>query len=353
MLLFLIGCGSSIINEQKEVLAEDTAEEVTNIEEDEQQEEQEDVQDSDETESPEDTEIVEPSEETEEEEEEEEEEEDTSTSETTLADLTDFSTAGPYAVYETTEMADVSGCMGMNYQVYTPNIESDYLMILGHGFGRGGSSMTDWGSHFASWGFTVLLPTDMCHYNILSGVDPELNAINLTELADIHGGNNRIYTGHSAGGLSSLIATTIDPNAVGLIGLDTTDTGAFPGPPPQLGLDFASSVTVPSFSLIGEPSSCNTENNSIPVFNLISGRNMVRVNGADHCDYEGPTNWACESVCLNSTTPTFSDDEIRPVIRQLATAASMWISGMHDDGEMYWSEDILMELGSNGLIQPL
>jgi hypothetical protein len=241
----------------------------------------------------------------------------------------------------------------MNYNAYTPQGGSDYLMILGHGFARGGETMTEWGKHFASWGITVLLPTNMCHYNILDGVDHELNGTNLMELANLHSEANHIYAGHSAGGLASLIAASFDPNAIGLIGLDTTDTGGQPGTPPELGQDFAPFVTVPAFSLIGEPSSCNTENNAIPLFDLTADSTTIRINDADHCDYENPTNWGCESFCLNQNGSTFTDDEIRPMIRKMGTAAAMSISGLHEDGEAYWSNQVLDEMSVSGLVQPL
>ena len=68
-----------------------------------------------------------------------------------------------------------------------------------------------------------------------------------TELA---GGGKVIYAGHSAGGLSAVLAAKAATSSLAVLGLDLTDADG-------LALAAANDVTVPALGLIGEPSSCN------------------------------------------------------------------------------------------------
>ena len=281
-----------------------------------------------------------------------ESETETETEEETLADLVDFSQLGNYAVVSSTESTNVTNCPGMSYHVYAPeNLSNPPVMVLGHGFARGGSKVVEWAEHFASWGVEVLVPMDLCHYNFL-GVDHEMNGQNMMELAAHHGAQDPIYGGHSAGGLAALIAASMDSNTLGLIGLDATDTEGVPTVPDFIGQSYAPQLTAPAFGLIAEPSSCNAENNGITLLGLVPDSYMLRIKSSDHCDFEYPTDGGCEFLCLNDNT-TFDDSEIRPMIRSLSTAALMHLTGMHADGEAYWFSPVLDELVATGLVQEL
>ena len=119
--------------------------------------------------------------------------------------LPDFIQAGPYDVSIRGMAGMVTSCDSISYTVYTPQgIENPTTMVLGHGFARGADTMTGWAEHFSSWGIEVLLPT-LCHYNVFTGVDHEMNGQNMKELAMIHGAVKVIYAGHSAGGLAAII----------------------------------------------------------------------------------------------------------------------------------------------------
>ena len=51
---------------------------------------------------------------------------------------------------------------------------------------RGGEKMFGWAEHLASWGIKTVVPT-LCHYNVLNGVDHEMNGQNMVELAAVVG----------------------------------------------------------------------------------------------------------------------------------------------------------------------
>lgn len=223
----------------------------------------------------------------------------------------------------------------MDFTVYSPNIENPSIVILGHGFARGPGTMTGWADHLASWGVKVLLPT-LCHYNILAGVDHEKNGLNMVELGQAYGANEVIYAGHSAGGLAAIIAGSLDNNNLGILGLDATDTDGIPGVPNFIGQQYAANVTSTAFSVRGEPSSCNSEGNGLDLFEMMPNSYKVKVDEADHCDFEYPTNFGCEINCENSQA-SVSDEEIRSLIVTFGTSAILSLAGISEDGWIIWA----------------
>ena len=262
----------------------------------------------------------------------------------------DFFQLGSYEVLIESQSASVTNCPNMDYAVYYPEgISNPPVVVLGHGFARGSSVMTGWAEHLSSWGVEVLLPT-LCHYNVFTGVDHEMNGQNMKELASLRGALEVIYVGHSAGGLAAIIAASQDDNAIGVLGLDTTDTQDVPGVADFIGRDYAGGVMAPAFSLRGEPSSCNSNNNGLDLFRMMGDYKAVKINSADHCDFENPTDFICELNCESESTE-FADEEISSVIITLSTAAVMSISGMSEYGTSVWSTEGLEEWLDLGIIQ--
>ena len=265
--------------------------------------------------------------------------------------ITDFLQRGPYEVTEDSRSAQVTNCTNQPYSVYTPNgITNPPVVILGHGFARGADSMTGWADHLSSWGVEVLLPT-MCHYNVFAGVDHEMNGQNMKELAVLHGATNVVYAGHSAGGLAAIIAASQDPQSSGVLGLDATDTKDIPGIPDFIGQQYAANVSCKAYSIMGESSQCNSENNGLDLFQLMNDHSIIKVVGADHCDFENPTDWICESQCENQSAE-FTDEEITAVITTLGTAAIMSLTGLSGDGTIIWTDGI-DEWKTAGIIQEI
>ena len=256
-------------------------------------------------------------------------------------DPMDFSQLGPHSVVVDRRGVSVTNCSNMTYDVYSPaDLLDTPVVVLGHGFARGADKMTGWAEHLSSWGVEVLLPT-LCHYNVFAGVDHEMNGQNMIELASHHGATEIVYAGHSAGGLAAIIAASQDNSAIGLLGLDVTDTeGSLPLSPsiPEfLGQNYAGNVECPAFSMFGEASSCNADNNGIDLFQMMSNSRSIKVIGADHCDFESPTNFICELNCQNNSAEV-SDEEIRSTIITLGTAAIMSLTDFPDEGIQVWDD---------------
>jgi pimeloyl-ACP methyl ester carboxylesterase len=262
--------------------------------------------------------------------------------------ITDFLQPGPFSVTVSSRIASVTDCPSMDYSVYSPGVSDAPVVVLGHGFSRGSGVMTGWAEHLSSWGAEVLLPT-LCHYNVWLGVDHEMNGRNMIELASLHGSVNTVYAGHSAGGLAAIIAASQDRNAVGVLGLDATDTEDVPGVDDHIGQNYAGSVTCPAFLIVGEPSTCNAENNGIDLFRMMSDYQAVKVISSDHCDFENPTDAVCEMSCENSTV-IFGDSEIRSVIITLGTASVMSMTSLSEDGVTVWSDSSLQDWMESGII---
>ncbi|MEC7986479.1 MAG: hypothetical protein VX278_15035, partial [Myxococcota bacterium] len=189
------------------------------------------------------------------------------------------------------------------------------------------------------------------HYNVFTGVDQEMNGQNMVELATLFGATSVIYAGQSAGGVAAISAASQDSRTIGVVGLDATDTQGAPGVPDFLGRDYAGSISVPSYALVGEPSTCNSDNNGVTLFEMMGTSQILQVTSSDHCDYEYPTDWACETLCLNEEN-LFVDEEIASTIAYLSTAGILALAGDSVAGTA-WQDENLSSWIDMGLITRL
>ena len=252
----------------------------------------------------------------------------------------DYRIVGTHSVSLTTQT--IAASCQMETHIFTPAADTGApLIVLGHGFARSADQVTGWAEHLASWGFIVAAP-QLCHSSLWD-TDHELNGEDMLVIADVLGAGEVIYAGHSAGGLSALIAGALDVRTVGVVGLDATDADG-------VGLGYAPLLSAPALGLLGEPSDCNADCNGSELYETVSDSVAVRVTDADHCDYESDTDWMCTTFCTNSAA-TFSDDEIQTTIRGLMTAAAFEIT----DGQSgWWLSGMYYEsLLSKGRLSPL
>jgi pimeloyl-ACP methyl ester carboxylesterase len=236
--------------------------------------------------------------------------------------------AGPYAATTSTgSVATASGC-ALAWKTWTPDSPSVGRVVLAHGFMRSADQFADWGAHLASWGVTATTAS-LCHSTILD-VDPVANAEDLVALVAATGGGSALYIGHSNGGISALLAGVRDPNAVGVLGLDPVESygGDSAG--------VAAGATLAVGALLGESGLCNDSNSGQAVFAAAPGAQLLRVSGADHCDFEAPTDATCTSFC-NSTGSGFSDDEVRGTVRALVAGFALWRLAGSTAGEAWWT----------------
>jgi hypothetical protein len=238
--------------------------------------------------------------------------------------VTDFSAPGPYTVTSADGQQPTAGCgvFGqMDYTSYTPDGgQNAPLVVLGHGFQRGRANMAEMAQHMASFGLRVVTP-DYCHATAIDS-NPQQNATDQVALGHaLSNGAPVIHAGHSAGGLASILAAAADTDAVALLALDAVDNGG-------AGAAAAPGVGMPAFGIDGEPSNCNQNNNNgTHLAKLVPGGSAVLAVGAQHCDFEGPTDLLCTGLCGEGP------GQQREIIRTLGTAFVAWRAGIDPTGE--------------------
>ncbi len=264
------------------------------------------------------------------------------TADTGPAPLPDYRTPGPYAVDAQDTTSAATSCRSMAVSAYAPvGAPAGPVVVVAHGFTGRRTDMEGWGAHFASWGFTALVPS-MCHSTPLD-VDHRQNGLDLVALAaDLAPGQVPFYVGYSAGGLAALVAATEDPGAGGNLGLDMVD--AF-----GIGARAAPGLTAPAAALHAEPSSCNSRNNGVPLYDGV-GAPTLAIPGADHCDWNNPAQPSCAVLC--ATGP--DEPRIPQAIATLATSWLLWQSGLDPVAARWWTPgaDGYDQLVADGWIAP-
>ena len=269
-------------------------------------------------------------------------------------DDTGLDTAEPYNIEITIETLQNSGLHSYseeNSSLSVASCDSDISFIhvqtskenaptvlLSHGFARSSSNMVGWAQHWATWGFDVIV-VDMCHW-----MDHAANGAALAELSNQLGVPSPIFAGQSAGGLASLVAASDSPNSIGVLGLDATDDGL------STGASISSQVSAPVLGLIGEPSFCNSDNNGIGMLQATGDATLLRVNDADHCDFEAPTDGGCTAVCQNGSA-TISEEDIHKTILSLSTAGLLWLGTENSSALDLWTGSQKQTLIDSGAIE--
>ncbi len=209
----------------------------------------------------------------------------------------DYGARGEHTVTTTTLSVETSCAMSVT--LYEPSGGGDRLVVLAHGFARSAANMAGWADHAASHGVIVATP-ELCHASMWD-TDHVENGHDLVELASALGATEVVYAGHSAGGLAALLAADEDDSAVAWVGLDPVDSD---------GLGAAISLSIPASALIGEPSDCNDSANGAGL-----DADIELIAGADHCDFESPTDWMCTTFCADA------GGDVHDTILELSTAA--------------------------------
>ncbi len=240
-------------------------------------------------------------------------------------EVPDYSQPGPLSTstHQDTRVT-TSGCTLVS-TVVAPEQPVDRVILL-HGFMRSGQNMLGWAEHLASWGLEVQVP-DLCWSGLTP--NPELNAQDVLELA---GGEPVALVGHSAGGLSALIAGA-SGQVKALVGLDPVE---------QQGQDhslLSGQVSAPTLALFGSPGSCNAEGNGVALYLAVPGSDLYDLVGAGHCDFESPTDGLCEAFCAGPQSEV-SDESRRQALAGLVTA---WVLQDHIDAQLQRHPGVLIE----------
>ncbi len=241
-------------------------------------------------------------------------------------DLLEWSEAGAVAYAVTAHSFPSSYGCTVEFEQYTPeDAASRTAVILSHGFMRSLEQSRGWARHWASRGMTVVV-VSLCNSTWLDG-HHDRNAKDMVavtdRVVDREPADRVVYAGHSAGGLSALLAAYEDPRAVGYLGLDSVDSG-----------DLAATVRsgsrrydVPSLILLADPSACNAENNIVAALPESSSISIAHIPFARHCDFEKPYDPQCALLC-GTVKPREVATQVRRTVELVATA---WLE-MHAAG---------------------
>jgi dienelactone hydrolase len=226
--------------------------------------------------------------------------------------------AQPAAFIVHTETAELKE-HELHIDVYQPGAgASSGMAIVAHGFMRSRSRHRDLGQALAAAGVTAVVP------DLPYALDHWGNGEVIVELAHkLEAGalglppierSRIVLIGTSAGGLATVLAAAKLPGLAGWVGLDPVDgTGT--------GIRAASQLSAPAVVLLGDRSGCNLYGSGRLIARAVPRllRSIV-LNGASHCDFEGPTNKFCQRVCGGSSPAMQAvarEETVRTVIELL------------------------------------
>ncbi len=194
----------------------------------------------------------------------------------------------------------------LRYALYhIPHARRGDLVVLGHGFLRGKERMANLARALAADGVTVAA-LDFRNARPW-GADPIRNGLDMIRVANALGARRVVYAGFSAGALAALIAGRNDPRARGVVALDLVDARG-------LGERMSAGLDRPLIALVGEPSACNAHNKGLAVFAASRHATVEHFAGADHCDFESPTDWLCRLLCEQTPGASRRADIMRATV---------------------------------------
>jgi dienelactone hydrolase len=174
------------------------------------------------------------------------------------------------------------------------------VIVLGHGFSQSKSHHVNQGKHWASRGCIALIP------NFNAASDHSRNADELRRCIDWifaqHADpssqffgkvwTNRVgATGHSAGGLSAIVAAARDPRIRALAPMDPVDNK-------NLGVNALPKVKIPTAIIYSEPSACNARGSALQLYNAATPpKRGIKIVGANHTDPQDPAGLLSSIIC--------------------------------------------------------
>jgi dienelactone hydrolase len=204
-------------------------------------------------------------------------------------------TAQPAAFSVATSTTALGG-VDVNVDVYRPqHLDAIGVAVLAHGFTRDRLRDRDLAQALASAGIIAVAPDLPSSVNLLGNGDAVAGLV-----GDLERGTlgiapapraKIVLIGTSAGGLATVIAAAKLPGLAGWVGLDPVDgTG--------MGTLAARKLQMPTAVLLADPSVCNLFGSGRLIANALASTSRAqRMRGASHCDFEGPTNKFCRTVC--------------------------------------------------------
>lgn len=216
-----------------------------------------------------------------------------------LATATDPGSNGPYpAVRETISIPGTQNA-SLTTDLYYPGTLGEVsaaagqcpVIVLGHGFSQSKDQHVNQGRHLATRGYVVLIP------NSNAASDHSRYADELRRCLDWIGARHtdpaspflgRIRTnragasGHSAGGLSAILAAARDPRIRAVSVMDPVDNGG-------QGVAALTNLSAPVAITFSEPSSCNANGSALTLYQAARApKRGLKIVGANHTDPQDP-----------------------------------------------------------------
>ncbi|MEO5765373.1 MAG: hypothetical protein ABIR52_08710, partial [Casimicrobiaceae bacterium] len=203
----------------------------------------------------------------------------------------------PYDV--TTETSALAG-VGVKVDVYRPldNLAAG-VAVLAHGFTRDRTRDRDLARDLAQAGIVAIAPDLPSIADYWSNGDAVIDVVGALERGAYGLPPTRrsrvVLIGTSAGGVATVIAASKLPGLGGWIGLDPVDRSG-------TATRAAARLTAPAVVLLGDPSVCNLFGSGRSIAQAVPTLvRTQRLRGASHCDFEGPTDNFCRTVCGRSS----------------------------------------------------
>jgi len=214
--------------------------------------------------------------------------------------VTTVCSAGLPQIASFTATVELDGKLVMPVDVYLPPThKSAPVVLLAHGFTQNKRYHANQGRQLAAAGYVVLVPS------LQRFADHPGHARDLISLLDWVTRQNtdissRLFgranasraaaCGHSAGGLSALLAAAADKRFRALVLLDAVDSNG-------LGAKAAAKIAIPSLSVCAEPSAWNANGSPEKLAAALpQPKQLVKIAGANHLEAQDPANKLGEPV---------------------------------------------------------
>jgi len=174
------------------------------------------------------------------------------------------------------------------------------VIVLGHGFSQSKDQHVNQGRHLATRGYIVLIPNSNAASDHSRFADDLRKCIDWIEARDSD--TNSLFfgrvradrvgaTGHSAGGLSAILAASRDARIRAVSPMDSVDNGG-------LGVAALASVAAPVAITYSEPSSCNANGSALTLYEAaLAPKRGIRIVGANHTDPQDPASALSAVFC--------------------------------------------------------
>jgi len=183
------------------------------------------------------------------------------------------------------------------------------VIVLGHGFSQSKANHANQGLQLATRGYIVLIPNSNSSSDHSRFADDLIKCIDWMEQRNNDPGSvfyararvDRVgVSGHSAGGLSAILAASRDSRIRAVSTMDPVDNS-------DLGVAALPAISAPVAITYSESSSCNANGSALLLYNAaVAPKRGIKIVGANHSDPQDPVSFTSIITCgaANSTRQT-------------------------------------------------